>query len=92
MENLSNLLDSGGIILILLLWQQTPTERENAMSNMNIFAMMDEEAAQQIIAMYGNDDHEANHCNADDIIIGILKQLGFDKTVEAFNHLPKWYA
>ena len=71
----------------------TDTDRkENAMSNMNIFAMLDEEAAQQIIAMYDNDDTEANHGNADDIIIGILKQLGFDKTVEAFDNLPKWYA
>lgn len=62
------------------------------MSKMNIFEAMDENAAQQILAMYGDADTEANHCNADDIIIGILMQLGFDKTVEAFKHLPKWYA
>ena len=62
------------------------------MQNMNILEMLDEAAASEILAMYDNDDIETIHSYADQILTEVLKKLGFDKTVEAFRRLPKWYA
>lgn len=92
MEKIQNYLDNGKNERILLPMATDTDRKDSAMSTMSIFNAMDNDAAQQIIAMYGDNDYEANHHNADEILLDILKQLGFDKTVEAFKHLPKWYA
>lgn len=40
--------------------------------------------------MFG--DEEADHGNADEILCTLLSALGFNKTVEAFRKVEKWYA
>lgn len=51
----------------------------------------DEEAA-ILIKDCSRYDTEAAHCYADDMLCQLLKQLGYIKTVEAFEALDKWYA
>jgi hypothetical protein len=35
---------------------------------------------------------EESHIAADDILCELLFNLGFDKIVDAYNKIPKWYA
>lgn len=35
---------------------------------------------------------EESHIAADDILCELLLNLGFDKIVDAYNKIPKWYA
>ena len=37
-------------------------------------------------------DTEENHADADDILLDILNNYGYDKTIKAFIELDKWYA
>lgn len=37
-------------------------------------------------------DEEYAHGEADDILCDILKYLGFEEIVEAYDKVPKWYA
>lgn len=37
-------------------------------------------------------DFEQAHINADHLICEVLKQLGYEKGVEIFHKLGKWYA
>lgn len=52
----------------------------------------DSDFAQAIIAQCSHGDVEAAHCTADDIIIQLLLTLGFEKTVDAWSKVDKWYA
>ena len=38
------------------------------------------------------DDTEMTHILADEVLCELLKELGYDKVVEAFEDLPKWYS
>ena len=37
-------------------------------------------------------DAEGNHSLADELLCGLLIELGFDEVVELYNALEKWYA
>lgn len=37
-------------------------------------------------------DREGAHMKADEELVKLLKELGFEKTVEEYESLPKWYA
>ena len=39
-----------------------------------------------------NGDVEAGHARADDALCRLLKTLGYDRTVDAFEGIAKWYA
>ena len=38
------------------------------------------------------DDQEQNHVNADRILCDIIEKLGFNRLVEKFDSIGKWYA
>lgn len=38
------------------------------------------------------DDRETWHVIADDILCELLKELGYDAVVDAWDDIPKWYA
>jgi hypothetical protein len=38
------------------------------------------------------DDVEICHARADDLLCELLTQLGFQKVVDEFNKITKWYA
>jgi hypothetical protein len=54
--------------------------------------MDDSEIAAKIKADCMSGDLEADHCSADEILCGLLKRLGYEKTVEAYHEVGKWYA
>lgn len=37
-------------------------------------------------------DSEANHEDADDDLMDLLTELGYEKVVEMYNKVPKWYS
>lgn len=37
-------------------------------------------------------DVESAHCDADQVLCDLLKFLGYDKIVEEYEKVPKWYA
>lgn len=37
-------------------------------------------------------DYEISHSNADALMCEVLRQLGYEKGVEIFNNMGKWYA
>lgn len=37
-------------------------------------------------------DSEANHVDADDDLMDLLTELGYEKVVEMYNKVPKWYS
>jgi len=51
-----------------------------------------EEAAQRMREINKNGDTEGAHCEADDLLCEILKELGFGEAVEIFENMDKWYA
>lgn len=44
-----------------------------------------------IVARYEGDTGEL-HGEADDLLLALLKELGFERLVEAFQQLEKWYS
>ena len=52
----------------------------------------DEKYAEQIKDACMSGDFEGDHCNADNILRSILIDLGFNKTLDAYNAVGKWYA
>lgn len=40
----------------------------------------------------GLGDPECSHHQADDALLDLLEELGFEKVVKAFRAVPKWYA
>jgi hypothetical protein len=53
---------------------------------------LDDEAFAERIAALSGYDTEIGHGRADDILCELLKNLGYVKTVAAFDALTKWYA
>lgn len=39
-----------------------------------------------------NTDTEMAHCNADEILLSLLVDLGYYEVVKEFNKIEKWYA
>ena len=47
----------------------------------------------QVIGSVNRDhDKEDAHIKADNILCNLLKELGFEKLVELYRKVPKWYA
>jgi len=44
------------------------------------------------IAKYADDDTEAAHGNADDLMCQLLTTLGYHEGVQIFVEMPRWYA
>ena len=51
-----------------------------------------DEAIAEKIKMLDDKYTEELHINADQILLDLLRSLGYVKTVEAFQKLYKWYA
>ena len=51
---------------------------------------LDAEYAAQVAECSG--DPESGHMLADSLLLELLAKMGFIKTVEALQRLPKWYA
>lgn len=52
----------------------------------------DKRMAQFITDECNSGDEEEDHLRADEIILDLLKDLGYYETVEAFNKVRKYYA
>ena len=50
------------------------------------------EAKQQLIALQRVDDLEAAHVKADEILLLMLSDLGFNDIVQEYQKIDKWYA
>ena len=50
------------------------------------------EAKQQLIALQKVADLEAAHAKADEILLRMLSDLGFDDIVQEYQKIDKWYA
>lgn len=53
--------------------------------------MTREEAIEQLKKHQQNADLETAHVEADDIICGLLKSLGYDDVVAEYAKIEKWY-
>lgn len=53
---------------------------------------LDEEFAAKLAPIAEEPTSEEGHASADDILCDLLRQLGFTKTVAAFDAIGKWYA
>lgn len=40
---------------------------------------------------WGGDTREILHCEADEIVAKILRELGYGEGAKIYNELPKWY-
>lgn len=49
-------------------------------------------AALRRLQAIGSGDPEAAHSQADEVLCDLLRQLGHDDVVEAWDAVPKWYA
>lgn len=54
--------------------------------------MTREEALRQLKELGTSKDTEAAHSCADDILMELLKSLGYEDVVAAYDDVPKWYA
>jgi len=52
---------------------------------------LDAETAERLARWIGADE-EIGHGKADEIVIELLRSLGYVKTVEAYNKIDKWYS
>jgi hypothetical protein len=46
----------------------------------------------ELEALQGNADYEATHSRADDILCKVIKILGYEDIVAAWDRVGKWYA
>ncbi len=60
--------------------------------DINELIELDAEFARHIKRDCGRDDPECAHTAADRYLCNLLTELGFEKTVEAFMAVQKWYA
>ena len=51
-----------------------------------------EEAIKRLVEIQKINDTEQAHCDADDVIINLLADLGYSDVVAEFNKIEKWYA
>ena len=56
------------------------------------FTVIDGEYAKAIKSSCHTDDEERDHSNADGILLDLIETLGFNKTIEAYNAVDKYYA
>jgi hypothetical protein len=54
--------------------------------------MTPEEALAKLTELQASRDYEDSHITADEILCDLLKSLGHQEVVDAFNKLEKWYA
>lgn len=54
--------------------------------------LLTDEQAATTMAAFNQLDTEEGHGFADGLLCTLLKALGYSRTVEAFEKLPKWYA
>lgn len=47
---------------------------------------------QELMDLQQNNDVEAAHAKADDILLDILRDLGLDDIVEEYEKINKWYS
>ena len=59
---------------------------------MKDFKEIDPSYLERLKDLEGSGDPEYAHGEADDILCGILKDLGLEEIVEAYDKIPKWYA
>lgn len=61
---------------------------------MTYFEELDDKFSETIEEIIENDDYdqEYSHIMADGCLILLLETLGFEKTVKAWDSVPKWYA
>lgn len=85
MEELYTKLEGGFYRAAGVRWVDVPTEEEG--SNMRR-----QEALDQLKELQASTDTEAAHGRADDILCALLRRLGHDDVVEAYNKIKKWYA
>lgn len=53
---------------------------------------MDREEALAKLAECRRYDTEGGHSVADEVLCDLLRSLGYDDVVDAWDRLPKWYA
>lgn len=58
----------------------TPAEFERSMQELH-------EGAER-----GDYDYEISHFSADDLMCNVLRQFGYEKGVEIFENMGKWYS
>ena len=46
----------------------------------------------QNICLLSHDDREIAHCDADDLLCQVLRELGYGEGVDIFEEMDKWYA
>lgn len=51
-----------------------------------------EKAKEKLTEELRNNDTESAHVNADEILLELLLQLGFEDVVDLYNQIDKWYA
>lgn len=49
-------------------------------------------ALNELLALEDDTDTEMVHVKADAILTGFLQALGYERLVEAYDALPKWYS
>jgi hypothetical protein len=54
--------------------------------------MDDEDVAAKIRAECMTGDYEGDHGRADDILRDLLRELGYEQTLTAYDAVGKWYA
>ncbi len=52
----------------------------------------DGDTAARIEAECMSTDKELDHIRADDILVELLRDIGFDETADAFEAVGKWYS
>lgn len=52
----------------------------------------DKDIAAHIHSLCFSGDTEADHGNADNVLMDLLHQLGYTETLKAYNEVSKWYA
>lgn len=50
------------------------------------------DATEEMEALIENDDTEVAHLKADDILCELLRDLGYNTLVDAYDEVAKWYA
>jgi len=51
-----------------------------------------ETTSKALIAVQSNRDTEVAHSDADDILVGLLSEMGLDDIVHEWDRVKKWYA
>lgn len=59
---------------------------------MTVQEQRDSDYANDIISDCMSGDNEADHSKADHALVKLLRELGYNRTVEAWNKVGKWYA